>query len=81
MDAKYGCSRTDLDELAHLPVVSLSNLLDGNGLDALPQCLIDLHPHRNMMSAAVICGFVVSQAQCPHFWQHVTEFGLPPSCH
>ncbi len=54
MDAKYGCSRTDLDELAHLPVISLSDLLDSNRLNALPQCFVDLHPHCNMVSAAVI---------------------------
>lgn len=50
---KYDCSRTDLDELAHLPVISLSDLLDGNRLDALPQCFVDLHPQSNMISTAV----------------------------
>lgn len=54
MDAKYGCSRTNLDELAHLPVISLSDLLDSNRLDALPQCFVDLHPPSNMVSTAVI---------------------------
>ncbi len=54
MDTKHGCSRTDLDELAHLPVISLGYLLNGNRLDALPQCFVDLRPHRNMVSAAVI---------------------------
>ena len=31
-----------LNKLAHLPVISLGDLLDSNRLDTLPQCFVDL---------------------------------------